>query len=59
MIWQVCIEYANGYQKVLRTYNKRETALKCVDAIYLAQGYPLHLAYVVRPVEVSQMLTPA
>lgn len=49
MIWQVCIQYANGTFQVLRSYSQRETALKCVDAIYLAQGYPLHLAYVVRP----------
>lgn len=48
MVWEVCVRYANGNEKVVRTYNRRETALKCIDAIYSRQGYPLHLAYVVR-----------
>jgi hypothetical protein len=47
MIWQLCIQYANGRERVLRSYRSRETALNCIDAIY-AQGYPLHIAYVVR-----------
>ncbi|MDX2216625.1 MAG: hypothetical protein SFY66_25400 [Oculatellaceae cyanobacterium bins.114] len=47
MTWQLCVQYANGSERVLRSYRTREAALKCVDAIY-SQGYPLHLAYVVR-----------
>jgi hypothetical protein len=38
MNWQVCIRYPNG----------QENALKRIDAIY-SQGYPMHVAYVVRP----------
>lgn len=49
MIWQVCIRYANGNERALRSYKNREAALKCVDAIYNTCGYPLHLAYIVRP----------
>jgi hypothetical protein len=54
MIWQLCIQYANGSERVLRSYDNREFALKCVDAIY-AKGYPMHVAYVVRhdPVALS------
>ncbi|MBE9178450.1 family 2 glycosyl transferase [Oculatella sp. LEGE 06141] len=48
MVWQLCIQYSNGSERVLRSYRSRETALRCVDAIYNANGYPLHLAYVVR-----------
>lgn len=57
MLWNVCISYANGTEQVLRSYKNRETALRCVDAIYKTEGYPLHLAYVVRasaPREVLQ-----
>jgi hypothetical protein len=52
MIWQLCIQYANGRERVLRSYKNREAALKCVDAIY-AHGYPLHIAYVVRHAQVQ------
>lgn len=52
MIWQLCIQYASGRERVLRSYKNRETALKCVDAIY-AKGYPLHIAYVVRHAQVQ------
>jgi len=52
MIWQLCIQYANGRERVLRTYKNREAALKCVDAIY-TYGYPLHVAYVVRHAQVQ------
>jgi hypothetical protein len=48
MVWQICILYANGTERVLRSYKNRETALRCVDAIYNVKGYPLHFAYVVR-----------
>ncbi len=47
MQWQVCIQYADGSERVLRSYKNRETAIRCIDAIYL-EGYPLHYAYVVR-----------
>lgn len=47
MIWQLRIQYANGTEKVLRSFKNRETALRCVDRIY-SYGYPLHIAYVVR-----------
>jgi hypothetical protein len=57
MIWDVCVQYANGTKRVIRSYKNRETALKCVDAIY-SQGYPLHLAYVVRPNPSSPLLQP-
>lgn len=49
MIWQLCVQYADGSERVLKAYKSRETALRCVDSIY-ARGYPLHLAYVVRGV---------
>jgi hypothetical protein len=49
MIWQLCIQYANGREKVLRSFTNQEAALQYVDAIYYVRGYPLHLAYVVRP----------
>lgn len=47
MIWQLCIQYSNGSEKVLKSYKNRDTALECVDALY-SQGYPMHVAYVVR-----------
>lgn len=47
MQWQLCILYADGSERVLKSYKNRETAVRCVDAIYL-EGYPLHYAYVVR-----------
>lgn len=59
MLWDVCIRYANGTEKVLRSYKNRETALRCVDAIYNAQGYPLHLAYIVRASAARQVFQPA
>ncbi|NEQ29675.1 MAG: family 2 glycosyl transferase [Leptolyngbya sp. SIO4C5] len=49
MSWEVCIQYANGKEQVLRTYQNLEVALNCVDRIYAVKGYPLHLAYCVRP----------
>lgn len=50
MSWQICIRYPNGFEKAICTYRNREVALKRVDAIY-SQGYPMHVAYVVRPIE--------
>jgi hypothetical protein len=52
MVWQLCIRYPNGKERTLRSYRNRESALKQIDAIY-ALGYPMHVAYVVRPVELS------
>ncbi len=50
MVWQVCIRYPNGEERALRTCKDREVALKYIDKIY-SQGYPLHVAYVVRSAE--------
>ncbi|EKQ67191.1 hypothetical protein OsccyDRAFT_5018 [Leptolyngbyaceae cyanobacterium JSC-12] len=52
MTWQICIRYPNGQEKTICTCKNRETALKRIDAIY-SQGYPMHVAYVVRPIESS------
>lgn len=46
-IWQLRIQYANGTERVLRSFKNRETALRYVDWIY-TYGYPLHFAYIVR-----------
>lgn len=51
MVWQLRIQYANGTERVLRSYKCREAALRCVDQIYKF-GYPMHFAYVVRSVPV-------
>lgn len=48
MIWDVCILYANGVERIVRSYQSRETAIKYVDALYKIHGYPLHFAYIVR-----------
>lgn len=48
MNWNVCIRYPDGQERPLRTYKSREVALRKIDAIY-SQGYPMHIAYVVRP----------
>jgi len=52
MIWQLCIQYANGTERVLRSYRHRETAVRSIDAIY-SQGYPLHIAYIVRHAQIA------
>lgn len=57
MDWQICIRYPNGQEKALCTYRSREVALKQIDAIY-SQGYPLHVAYVVRPLSLSNPIAP-
>jgi len=49
MTWDVCLEYANGNHTILKTYRHRETALKHIDFIYAKYGYPMHVAYRVRP----------
>ncbi len=49
MLWEVRVQYANGRERVLRTYKSQETALRYIDAIY-SQGYPLHLAFVAHPI---------
>lgn len=48
MIWELCIRYANGTERRVRSYQSRETALKYLDAVYKIHGYPLHYAYIVR-----------
>lgn len=47
-MWELCIRYPNGQERALRSYKNREVALKRIDAIY-ADGYPMHVAYIVRP----------
>lgn len=53
MIWQLCIQYANGREKVLWSFQHRETALKYVDTLYNVNGYPLHYAYTVRHLQIA------
>ena len=57
MMWQICIRYPNGQEKAICAYSSREVALKRIDAIY-AGGYPMHVAYVVRPAEESTVPLP-
>ena len=56
MSWQICIRYPNGQEKAICSYANREVALKRVDAIY-SQGYPMHVAYVVRPIADAQSVS--
>jgi hypothetical protein len=58
MDWQVCIQYPNGKERALRSYKNREVALKHIDAIY-SQGYPMHVAYIVRPSEPADAFAPS
>jgi hypothetical protein len=53
MVWQICIRYPDGHERTLHVCKNREVALRYVDAIY-SHGYPMHVAYVVRPVEETQ-----
>ncbi|GAB4231866.1 MAG: hypothetical protein Kow00121_60020 [Elainellaceae cyanobacterium] len=53
MIWQLCIQYANGTERVLRSFHNRETAIRWVDALYQTNGYPLHYAFVVRHTQIA------
>lgn len=55
MSWQICIRYPNGQEKPICAYHNRENALKRVDAIY-SQGYPMHIAYVVRPITSNESI---
>lgn len=49
MFWELCILYANGTEEVLKVFKDLEMALNCVDRIYAQDGYPMHMAYCVRP----------
>jgi hypothetical protein len=55
MKWEVCIRFSNGQERALRWCKDREIALRYVDAIY-AQGYPMHVAYIVRPAAILESL---
>ena len=50
MFWELCIQYANGTEQVLRAFRNLETAENCVDRLY-AKGYPMHIAYLIRPAQ--------
>lgn len=50
MFWELCIQYANGYEEVIRVFQDLDLALNYVDRIYAQEGYPMHLAYCVRPI---------
>ena len=54
MIWQICIRYPNGQERVIRSCHDREVALRYIDAIY-SHGYPMHVAYVVRQAEAPSL----
>ncbi len=56
MTWEVCIQYANGNEQPLYQYRQREAALRCIDQLYIRQGYPLHFAYIVRQGEALGLL---
>jgi hypothetical protein len=58
MAWELCIQYSNGQSRTLHIYRNREAALRKIDAIY-SEGYPMHVAYVVRPVPVAKNLPEA
>ncbi len=49
MAWQLCIRYPSGQDRVLRFFKDRETAIRCVEAIYARLGNPPHLTYIVQP----------
>jgi len=57
MIWEVCIQYPNGKERILCSHKQRETALKHIDAIY-ASGYPMHVAYIVRQASAPEQFEP-
>lgn len=48
MLWELYVQHANGSEEVLKVFQDLEAALNCVDRIY-QEGYPMHLAYLVRP----------
>ncbi len=58
MVWQLCVQFANGSERVLQSYKSRDAALNQVDAIYAA-GYPMHVAYVVRQALVESLASAA
>ena len=49
MFWELCIQYADGTEEVLKVFQDLEMALSCADHIYARDGYPMHFAYRVRP----------
>lgn len=50
MFWELCIQYANGYEEVIKVFQDLDLALNYVDRIYAQEGYPMHMAYCVRPI---------
>ena len=48
MFWELCIKYADGKESVLKVFKDLEAALNGVDRLY-SEGYPMHVAYFVRP----------
>lgn len=48
MFWELCVRYANGRETVLDVFQSLEIAQNKVDKLY-AKGYPMHVAYFVRP----------
>ncbi|NEQ44112.1 MAG: family 2 glycosyl transferase [Leptolyngbya sp. SIOISBB] len=53
MFWELCVLYANGKEEVLTVFQDLDIALNCVDRIYAQDGYPMHMAYTVRPSNVA------
>lgn len=53
MFWELCVLYANGTEEVLKVFQDLEIAQNCVDRIYAQDGYPMHMAYKVRPTGVA------
>ncbi|MEM1311262.1 MAG: family 2 glycosyl transferase [Cyanobacteria bacterium P01_D01_bin.71] len=49
MHWELCVLYANGTEEVLKVFQNLEMAQNYVDRIYAQTGYPMHIAYKVRP----------
>ena len=47
MLWELCIQYADGAERVLHAFRDLEAAENCVDRLY-ALGYPMHIAYLIR-----------
>jgi hypothetical protein len=53
MLWEIRVKYANGREQVLHSFQKHESAIRGVDMLYSKHGYPMHMAYVVRPARLS------
>lgn len=58
MRWELCIRYSNGRERPLYSYKSREVAIRQIDAIY-SQGYPLHVAYTIRPQHTPSVADPS